>query len=62
MRRDLLHIGAANLKYEIREIVVAAHELERLGLELTWENIGDPVQKGEVPSAVDPRHDFGPRE
>ena len=49
MRRDLLHIGAANLKYEIREIVVAAHELERLGLELTWENIGDPVQKGEVP-------------
>ena len=49
MRRNLLHIGAANLKYEIREIVVAAHELERLGLELTWENIGDPVQKGEVP-------------
>ena len=39
----------ANLKYEIREIVVAAHALERLGLELTWENIGDPVQKGEVP-------------
>ena len=39
----------ANLKYEIREIVVAAHELERLGVELTWENIGDPVQKGEVP-------------
>ena len=49
MRRDLLHVGAANLKYEIREIVVAAHELERLGVELTWENIGDPVQKGEVP-------------
>jgi aspartate/methionine/tyrosine aminotransferase len=42
-------MGAANLKYEIREIVVAAHELERLGLELTWENIGDPVQKGETP-------------
>ncbi len=49
MRRNLLHVGAANLKYEIREIVVAAHELERLGVELTWENIGDPVQKGEVP-------------
>ena len=49
MRRNLLHVGAANLKYEIREIVAAAHELERLGLELTWENIGDPVQKGEVP-------------
>ena len=49
MRRNLLHVGAANLKYEIREIVVAAHELEQLGLELTWENIGDPVQKGEQP-------------
>jgi aspartate/methionine/tyrosine aminotransferase len=49
MRRNLLHVGAANLKYEIREIVVAAHELESLGLELTWENIGDPVQKGEPP-------------
>ena len=42
-------MGAANLKYEIREIVVAAHDLEHLGLELTWENIGDPVQKGETP-------------
>ena len=49
MRRNLLHDGAANLKYEIREIVAAAHELERLGVGLTWENIGDPVQKGEVP-------------
>ena len=49
MRRNLLHVGAANLKYEIREIVAAAHELERFGVELTWENIGDPVQKGEVP-------------
>jgi aspartate/methionine/tyrosine aminotransferase len=49
MRRNLLHMGAANLKYEIREIVVAAHDLEHLGLELTWENIGDPVQKGETP-------------
>ena len=49
MRRNLLHDGAANLKYEIREIVAGAHELERLGVGLTWENIGDPVQKGEVP-------------
>ena len=49
MRRDLLHVGAANLKYEIREITTVAHELERLGVELTWENIGDPVQKGEIP-------------
>ena len=49
MRRNILHAGASNLKYEIREIVGAAHEIEVLGQEITWENIGDPVQKGEVP-------------
>jgi aspartate/methionine/tyrosine aminotransferase len=49
MRRNILHVGAANLKYEIREIVSAAHEIHRLGQPITWENIGDPVQKGEVP-------------
>jgi alanine-synthesizing transaminase len=49
MRRNILHVGAANLKYEIREIVAAAHEIESLGQEITWENIGDPVHKGEVP-------------
>jgi aspartate/methionine/tyrosine aminotransferase len=49
MRRNILHVGAANLKYEIREIVTAAHEVEALGLEMTWENIGDPVHKGEIP-------------
>lgn len=49
MRRNILHVGAASLKYEIREIVGVAHEIERLGQEITWENIGDPVQKGEAP-------------
>ena len=49
MRRNILHVGAQNLKYEIREIVGAAHEIEALGKEITWENIGDPVQKGETP-------------
>ncbi|MDZ7778782.1 MAG: pyridoxal phosphate-dependent aminotransferase [Gemmatimonadota bacterium] len=49
MRRNILHVGAANLKYEIREIVAAAHEIQSLGREITWENIGDPVHKGEVP-------------
>ena len=49
MRRNILHVGAANLKYEIREIVTAAQEIEALGQEITWENIGDPVHKGEVP-------------
>ena len=41
--------GRRTLKYEIREIVGAAHEIEALGKEITWENIGDPVQKGETP-------------
>lgn len=49
MRRDILHIGAKNLRYEIREIVTLAHEIESFGQEITWENIGDPVQKGEAP-------------
>jgi aspartate/methionine/tyrosine aminotransferase len=47
MRRDIVHIGAGQLRYEIREIVETAHELNRLGREIIWENIGDPVQKGE---------------
>lgn len=49
MRRNIVHDGAANLRYEIREIVVMAHEIARMGQEITWENIGDPVQKGESP-------------
>ena len=49
LRRNILHAGAANLKYEIREIVGAAHEIQGLGQEITWENIGDPVAKGEKP-------------
>ena len=51
MRRNILHAGAANLKYEIREIVGAAYEIEALGQHITWDNIGDPVQKGEAPPA-----------
>ncbi len=51
MRRNILHAGAANLKYEIREIVGAANEIRALGQDITWENIGDPVAKGEAPPA-----------
>ena len=47
MRRDIVHIGAGQLRYEIREIVETAHELAKLGAIITWENIGDPIQKGE---------------
>lgn len=48
MRRNIVHEGAQNLSYEIREIVGVAHEIRDLGRAITWENIGDPVQKGEV--------------
>ncbi len=49
MRRDIVHVGAGNLTYEIREIVAVGRDLRGLGVEMTWENIGDPVQKGEAP-------------
>ena len=47
MRNTIVHPGAANLKYEIREIVEVAKKIEALGLPITWENIGDPVEKGQ---------------
>jgi aspartate/methionine/tyrosine aminotransferase len=47
MRNTITHPGAANLVYEIREIVEVAKRMEKLGLAITWENIGDPVAKGE---------------
>ncbi len=49
MRRDILHHGADSLRYEIREIVAAAETFGAQGREITWENIGDPVKKGESP-------------
>jgi aspartate/methionine/tyrosine aminotransferase len=47
MRRSIVHEGAKNLSYEIREIVAIAKQIQALGMEITWENIGDPIQKGE---------------
>lgn len=47
MRRSIVHEGAKNLSYEIREIVTVARQIRGLGREITWENIGDPVEKGE---------------
>jgi alanine-synthesizing transaminase len=47
MRRNIVHVGASSLSYEIREIVGVAHKIASLGQEITWENIGDPIQKGE---------------
>ena len=47
MRTDIVHIGAGELTYEIRNIVNVGQRLEALGLKTNWENIGDPVAKGE---------------
>lgn len=45
MRTILLRPGAEELNYEIRGIVKKARQIESLGYEVTWENIGDPIQK-----------------
>jgi aspartate/methionine/tyrosine aminotransferase len=47
MRNNIVHPGANELSYEIREIVDFGVELEKLGVKMVWENIGDPVAKGE---------------
>jgi aspartate/methionine/tyrosine aminotransferase len=47
MRNNIVSLGADELKYEILEIVAVAKEFGKLGIEINWENIGDPVQKGE---------------
>jgi alanine-synthesizing transaminase len=47
MRRNIVHEGAEQLTYEIRQIVAVAEDLQRLGVDITWENIGDPIAKGE---------------
>ena len=48
MRRDIVHAGSGQLTYEIREIVAVAQDLEKLGVKIIWENIGDPIAKGET--------------
>lgn len=45
MRQRLLSEGAGELSYEIREIVKKAEQLKKLGVDISWENIGDPIQK-----------------
>ncbi len=51
MRTNIVHPGANKLRYEIREIVAVAKHVARAGVPITWENIGDPVAKGEAPPA-----------
>ncbi|MDY6820457.1 MAG: pyridoxal phosphate-dependent aminotransferase [Deferribacterota bacterium] len=46
MRFDIAKSGNG-LTYEIRNIVNIAKKLKESGIEIIWENIGDPVEKGE---------------
>jgi len=47
MRNNIVAAGAEEIRYEIREIVEVAKQFEKLGIKVSWENIGDPVSKGE---------------
>ncbi len=47
MRNNIIHPGADELTYEIREIVEIGNRIEKTGVDIYWENIGDPVAKGE---------------
>jgi alanine-synthesizing transaminase len=48
MRKNLIKKGDEHLRYEIREIVEIANEIVKRGVPMIWENIGDPVAKGEA--------------
>jgi len=46
MRFDIAKSGSG-LAYEIRNIVGVANKLIEHGVDVVWENIGDPIEKGE---------------
>ncbi|MBW2545191.1 MAG: aminotransferase, partial [Deltaproteobacteria bacterium] len=46
MRFDIAKSGTG-IAYEIRNIVNIAEKLKEYDVDVTWENIGDPVVKGE---------------
>jgi alanine-synthesizing transaminase len=48
MRNDIVMPGAGELTYEIRNIVNVAEKLQKHGVKINWENIGDPIVKGEI--------------
>lgn len=48
MRNNIVHPGADELIYEIREIVEVGNKIKKTGVPIIWENIGDPVDKGAV--------------
>ena len=48
MRTDLVSPGSGEMTYEIRNIVNVAEKLQKCGVKINWENIGDPIVKGET--------------
>ncbi len=48
MRSELVPPSAGKITYEIRNIVNVAEKLQKHGVKINWENIGDPIVKGEV--------------
>ena len=48
MRNDLISPALGGMTYEIRNIVNVAEKLQKHGVKINWENIGDPIVKGEV--------------
>jgi alanine-synthesizing transaminase len=47
MRTNLVSPSSAHLSYAIRDIVKFAEVVRGHGVNITWENIGDPIAKGE---------------
>jgi len=45
--KKIINENYKRLRYEIREIVSVAKEIEKLGQKIIWENIGDPIGRGE---------------
>lgn len=48
MRTTLVSPGVGEMTYEIRNIVNVAEKLQKHGVKINWENIGDPIVKGEM--------------
>jgi len=46
MRFDIAK-STSGMAYEIRNIVGVASKIQQCGIDITWKNIGDPVEKGE---------------
>jgi alanine-synthesizing transaminase len=47
MRANLISPSSAHLSYAIRDIVKFGEVVRQYGVDVSWENIGDPIAKGE---------------